>query len=346
MKLSDFDYELPRELIAAYPPQDRPSAKLLFAERQTGKLSHHIFRDITSFLKKGDVLVLNNTKVVPARIFGQKATGGKIEIFLLEETEKENTWSVLLRPGGRVRKGAMLSMGSNGTSLEAEVLDDPRKDSGERFVKFNGTSIREKLEQIGHIPLPPYIDRPDTEVDREMYQTVFAEKEGAVASPTAGLHFDKALLETLKQQGVEIVFVTLHVSYGTFQPLACENLAEQRMHEERFEVSEAAAKQINRAVEEGRRIIACGTTSVRTLESAAGPDGKITAQQRKTRLFIYPPYSFKVVKGIITNFHLPKTSLLCLISAFMGHENLIRAYQEAIAAGYHFFSYGDAMLIL
>jgi S-adenosylmethionine:tRNA ribosyltransferase-isomerase len=354
MKLSDFDYELPKEQIAFYPPKDRSSAKMLFADRHSGKISHHTFRDITSFLKKGDVLVLNNTKVLPARLFGQKQTGGRVEILLLEEKDG-NAWKVLLRPGGRVKKGAILSLGDNGTRLEAQVLDDPHSDTGERAVQFNGTSVPEKLRKVGHMPLPPYIDRLDDEADRERYQTVFAEKEGAVASPTAGLHFDEALLETLKQQGIEIVFVTLHVGYGTFQPLVEEKLEDHRIHEEMFEVTEAAAESINRAMSEGRRIIACGTTSVRTLESAIdisssslspGERVRVRAQKSRTRLFVYPPYSFKVVQGMITNFHLPKTSLLCLVSAFMGHENLKKAYQAAIANDYYFYSYGDAMLIL
>ncbi len=352
MKLSDFDYFLPKELIAAFPPEDRPSAKLLRVARKTGEVAHDVFRSIVDLLKPGDVLVLNNTKVLPARLFGRKETGGLVELLLLKNSPNGNPrcWEALVRPNRRVKKNASLVFGSNGMTFEANVLDESRPDSGKRLIEFKEDSIQEKLEKFGHIPLPPYIDRPDTPIDRELYQTVFAQKPGAVASPTAGLHFDGALLQTLNAKGIEIVFVTLHVSYGTFQPVVAEDLSRHRMEEEEFEIAEDAANKINRALDENRRVIACGTTSVRTLESAVNPEtGRIKQQTGKTSLFIYPPYSFKVVQGLITNFHLPKSTLLLLVAAFLeegGRNKLFQLYEEAIRCHYRFYSYGDAMLIL
>lgn len=350
LTLKDFDYELPRELVAAYPPSERPSAGLLVVDRRSGGFSHHFFRDLVQFLKAGDVLVLNNTKVIPARIFGKKTTGGKVEVLLLKEKNGPGDceWEALLRPGGRIKKGNELSFGENGIRIQARVLDEPRPDSGERLLRFEGDplQVREILKAIGHIPLPPYIDRPDSPVDRELYQTVFAAKEGAVASPTAGLHFDWKLLQQIEKTGIEIVYITLHTSYGTFQPVTERELLERKLFAERFEISEAAAEKINRALSQNRRIIACGTTTVRALESAAVREGKVRAQVSETRLFIYPPYSFKIANGIITNFHLPKSSLLLLVSAFLGRGKLFSAYQEAIRSQYRFYSYGDAMVIL
>lgn len=342
--LSEFDYDLPKELIAAFPPEDRPSARLLHVSRQTGEFSHHVFRDIKSFLRAGDLLVLNNTKVRPARLFGKKVTGGVIEALLLKEVGG-GEWKTLLRPGGRIRKGTSVFFGENGTSLEAEVLDDPSSETGERHIRFikEPAEISAILKKIGHMPLPPYIDRPDTVQDREVYQTVFAEKEGAVASPTAGLHFDKALLQDLESMGVQTTYVTLHTGYGTFQPVTDENVEKRQLHSEEFEVTEETAKKINAALKEGRRVIACGTTSVRVLETVGIP---LRAIKGETRLFVYPPYDFKVVSGMITNFHVPKSSLLLLVAAFLGKEKMDAAYAEAIREKYRFYSYGDAMLIL
>lgn len=372
MQLSDFDYHLPTELIAAYPPKDRPSAKLLYVPRSGGDFSHHIVRDLPQFFQAGDVLVLNNTKVLPARLFGTKSTGGRVEALLLKEIASDQ-WETLLRPGGRIRKGMKILFGRGeaclAPAIEAEVLDDPAPDSGQRTIRFlNGN--RDMLRQIGHIPLPPYIDRPDTEIDREMYQTVFAKNEGAVASPTAGLHFDEPLLNALQQKGVEIVYVTLHTSYGTFQPIAEEDISKHRMFAEEFEVTQEAANKINQALDENRRIIACGTTTVRTLETCANPHPgplpkrergnndtpspslrekagmRVQAGKGRTRLFVYPPYEFKIVKGLITNFHLPKSSLLLLVAAFAGMDRMFAAYDEAIRHQYRFYSYGDATLIV
>ena len=343
--LKDFDYELPPELIASRPLADRAAAKLLTIDRKTGTFSHHLFRNIPDFLSPGDLLVLNDTKVIPARIFGCKRTGGKVEALLLKE-EKYGQWEVLLRPGGRIKKGSVLQFGENGVRLEAEVLDDARPDSAGRSLRFSPSAVKEMLERIGHMPLPPYINRPDTEADKTDYQTIFARNPGAVASPTAGLHFDAALLDALVQKGIEIVTVTLHVGYGTFQSITCEDLSLHQMFEEEFEITESAAEKINRALSENRRIVACGTTCVRTLESAVERDGRVRPQKSKTRLFIYPPYEFKVVRGLITNFHLPKSSLLLLAAAFLGPEKLFKAYREAIRKRYRFYSYGDAMVIL
>lgn len=342
--LADFNYPLPPELIAAHPPDDRPSARLLHIERSTGVISHHTFRDVTQFLQKGDVLVLNNTKVRPARLYGRKESGGNVEALLLKEGAP-GEWSALLRPGGRIKKGMTLIFGEGIFQMEAEVMDDAA-DTAQRSLKFWDRDFKEKLDKIGHIPLPPYIDRPDSARDREMYQTVFAEKEGAVASPTAGLHFDQALLRTLEAQGVELVYVTLHIGYGTFQSVSTLDLSKHKMFSEDYEVLPEAAAALNRALSEKRRIIACGTTSVRTLESAADASGRIQAGINETRLFIYPPYEFKVIRGLITNFHLPESTLLCLVAAFMGKEHMDAAYAEAIRRKYHFYSYGDAMAIL
>ncbi len=350
MNISDFDYHLPKELIAAFPTEDRPSARLLQVDRSTGAISHHIFRDLGQFLRPGDLLVLNNTKVIPARLFGRKPTGGSVETLLLRNTGG-NRWEALMRPNRRIKKGAWIIYGSNGSELKAQVLDGARQDSGQRTLEFDEDGALEKIRRMGRIPLPPYLDRPDTDLDREMYQTVFASREGAVASPTAGLHFDRNLLSSLAEQGIEIAYVTLHVSYGTFQPIATDCVEEHRMEEEEYEITEQAAMQINDALQNGRRVIACGTTSVRTLESAVDIQGHVAPGRGKTALFIYPPYRFRIVQGLITNFHLPKSSLLLLVAAFLGPgqghiaEKLIAVYQSAVRSGYRFYSYGDAMLI-
>ncbi|MDP3920938.1 MAG: tRNA preQ1(34) S-adenosylmethionine ribosyltransferase-isomerase QueA [Candidatus Omnitrophota bacterium] len=345
LTLSDFDYTLPQELIAEYPVRERTQARLLRVERGSGELSHSRFSELSQFLKAGDVLVLNNTKVFPARIFGRKSTGAKVEVVLLERAEGRS-FEALVKPSGRIRKGSHIQFGENGSRMEAEVTDEAREGSGVRSLEFRDANFRECLEQIGHMALPPYIRRADTPEDRENYQTVFAEKEGAVAAPTAGLHFDCDLLSQLWGLGVEIVFVTLHVGYGSFQPVVVEDVSSHRMFAEYFEVSEETAACLNRARESGRRIIACGTTSARALESAVGEDGRLKAKKEKTRLFVYPPYEFRCVDGLITNFHLPKSTLLLLVSAFVGREKLFNAYEVAIRERYRFYSYGDAMLIL
>lgn len=343
--LSDYDFDLPAGLIAQYPAKDRTSARLLFASLKGG-YSHYTFRDISRLLVKGDVLVLNDTKVIPARLKGLKDTGAQVEVFLLKE-ESDGLWEALVKPSGRIKKGSFISLG-NRDSLRAEVLDDPRKDSGVRRIRFpGGAETRKAVWEVGHIPLPPYICRDDNAEDREYYQTVYAQKEGAVAAPTAGLHFDEKLLDELRSNGIEIVYVTLHTGYGTFQPVQTENLTDHRMFYEDYEIGAETARAVTKAKSEGRRIIACGTTVVRALESAAEDNGPgLIIGRGSTNLFVYPPYRFKIISGLITNFHLPKSSLLMLVAAFLGYERLKAAYEEAVKKEYRFYSYGDAMFIL
>ncbi|MFA6600318.1 MAG: tRNA preQ1(34) S-adenosylmethionine ribosyltransferase-isomerase QueA [Candidatus Omnitrophota bacterium] len=345
MNLSDFDYALPKELIALRPAKERAAARLFAVDRKTGEWRHQIFRDLPNFLSAGDVLVLNDTKVIPARLFARKPTGGQVEAFLTKRIS-ERRWNALIRPGRRVRGGMTIYFNRDGVTLQATVLDESTADSGERVLEFAQGTTFDQIKAVGHVPLPPYINRPDEPGDRENYQTVFAREEGAVASPTAGLHFDQGLLDKLRTLGVEIVTVTLHVGYGTFQTILTEDLSKHRMHEEEFEVTEAAAESVNRAKTENRRIIACGTTVVRALETCADESGRVAARRGATRLFITPPYRFKVPSGMITNFHLPKSSLLLLVGAFLGWDKTLSAYREAIRRRYHFYSYGDAMLIV
>lgn len=349
MRLSDLDYPLPKEKIALFPENDRPSAKLLCVDRSSGACTHRVFRDLPELLKPSDVLVLNNTKVLPARIFGKRETGGKVEALLLKDLG-ENVWEALLKPGGRIKDGARIMFGE----LAGVVMDPAESDSGMRRIRFDGENIKERIRRLGHVPLPPYIDRPDIELDRNMYQTVFAEKEGAVASPTAGLHFDEDLLSKIRKKGVEIVPITLHVSYGTFQPIVAENIDQHKMFEEEYEITDDAAARINRAKKEGRRVVVCGTTCVRTLESAAAlstPGVKsistpgVNAGKGRTSIFIHPPYEFRVVDALITNFHMPRSTLLAMVAAFLGYEKMMNAYNTALDSGYRFASYGDAMFI-
>ncbi|MBI4550510.1 MAG: tRNA preQ1(34) S-adenosylmethionine ribosyltransferase-isomerase QueA [Candidatus Omnitrophica bacterium] len=350
MRLSDFDYALPAERIAQEPVLDRTQARLMVLDRATGRIEHRRFKDLAEYLRPGDCLVLNDTRVIKARFFGRKKTGGKVEILLLKD-QGQHEWEVLLRPGGRLKQGAEIVLDENGVELRALVLEGPRQDSGLRRIRFFGTDdIDRALDALGRVPLPPYIDRPDTEIDRELYQTVFAARRGAVASPTAGLHFDRALLDDLGARGVEQVFITLHVGYGTFQPVALEEIERHRMHPEEYFISPESSEAVSRALSEGRRIVACGTTVVRTLEATVRPDAKgspmIPAESGLASLFIHPPFEFRTVGAMITNFHLPRTTLLMLVSAFAGTDRIRAAYQEAISEGYRFYSYGDAMLIL
>jgi len=345
MRLSDLDYPLPKKKIALFPTKDRPAAKLLCVDRASGVCLHKIFRDLPGLLKPTDLLVLNNTKVLPARLFGRKPTGGRVEALLLKKLE-EDTWEALLKPGGRINDGSILTFSQDRTVLEAKVASYPVPGSGKRLLKFQGPWVKEKLRALGHIPLPPYIDRPDQPEDHETYQTVFAKEEGAVAAPTAGLHFDEPLLRELTGMGVEIADVTLHVSYGTFQPITVEHIEEHRMFEEEYEISSETARKINAAKRAGRRIIVCGTTCVRALESSVDQAGKLIAQNGKTSIFIYPPYDFKIVDGLITNFHMPKSTLLAMVAAFLGFKKLMDAYNTALKENYRFASYGDAMLII
>ena len=339
LRLSDFDYNLPEDLIAQTPADDRERSRLLVLDRTTGDVSHKIFSDIETLLVPGDLLVLNDTKVFPCRIPAKKAGGGKAEIFLLEE-KGINLWHALVRGGIDVGKRAALAAG-----IEVEVVAEAGE--GIKLVRILGVpDIRARLDELGRTPLPPYIKREPVARDVGRYQTVYARREGAVAAPTAGLHFTPALLQRLQDRGVETAMITLHVGPGTFQPVRSTNIAEHRMHPERFNIPVEAARRIGRARSEGRRIIAVGTTSVRTLETSAQDDGNIRAGQGTSELFIYPGYRFRIVGGMITNFHLPKSTLLMLVAAFAGRESMLNAYRAAIEQRYRFYSYGDAMLIV
>jgi S-adenosylmethionine:tRNA ribosyltransferase-isomerase len=342
MNLKDFDYNLPEELIAQYPLTPRDSSRLLILNRQTDKIIHTNFFNIIEYLDEGDVLVLNNTKVIPARLYGEKTTGGKVEVLLLEERE-HGIWNALLNPSGRVKKGMFLNFQNE---LSCEILDNPGNGIG-RLLKFGErNNFWQKLERIGHIPLPPYIKRPPEENDAKTYQTVFAQKQGAVAAPTAGLHFTPELLKKVQKKGIEIFSVTLHVGYGTFNPVKVDDITQHKMHREFFKIDAETAQSITQAKKDGRRIVACGTTTVRALESAAKESGFLQAYEGCTDIFIYPPYAFKVVDALITNFHFPRSTLLMLVSAFTGREKIVQAYEEAMQQKYRFFSYGDAMLIV
>ncbi|MFZ5802183.1 MAG: tRNA preQ1(34) S-adenosylmethionine ribosyltransferase-isomerase QueA [Candidatus Omnitrophota bacterium] len=345
MKISDFDYELPEGRIASQPLKDRPAARLVFVPRQGGELRHGSFREIPSIFRAGDVLVLNDTQVIPARLLGKRETGGKLEIFLLARLEKQE-WEALIRPSERVHKGQEFEFGRFGDKLRVRVLDEHVPGSVKRRVILADNEYLPALRKVGHVPLPPYIRRSDTPEDREFYQTVFARAPGAVAAPTAGLHFDKFLLKQIEDIGVKIVYVTLHVSYGTFQPVKVENVEDHQMFEEFCEISEDAAEAIMRARAERGRVFACGTTVVRTLESAAAEDGSVRPFKGTTRIFIYPGYRFRAVDALITNFHLPRSTLLLLTAGFLGsRERLLEVYREAIRLQYRFYSYGDAMVI-
>jgi S-adenosylmethionine:tRNA ribosyltransferase-isomerase len=343
MKVSDFDYKLPKELIAKFPVEPRDSARLMVLYRDSGKIEHRIFRDIAEYLKEGDVLVLNDTKVIPARLFGRLETGGKVELLLIRQP-LPNVWEVMAKPARKLKEGKRIIFDE-----ELEGIVKGYAGEGKRLVEFNvkgNKDFMEKLEEVGHIPLPPYIEREERPEDRKKYQTVFAQKPGAVAAPTAGLHFTKELLEKLKSKGVIIKTVTLHVGPGTFKPVKVEKVEEHKMDYETYNVPEETAYEINKAKEEGRRVVAVGTTVVRTLESAADEKGKVKAGEDSTNLFIYPGYKFKVIDALITNFHLPRSTLIMLVSAFAGRERILNAYREAVKEGYRFYSYGDAMFIV
>ncbi|SNR74591.1 tRNA preQ1(34) S-adenosylmethionine ribosyltransferase-isomerase QueA [Desulfurobacterium atlanticum] len=342
MKVSLFDYELPEELIAKEPAEPRDSARLLVLNRKTGEIEHRIFRDIIHYMNKGDVLVINNTKVIPARLIGKFPTGGSAEIFLVRQI-KENVWEVIGKPGRKLKPGKKVIFDEN---FYCEIVE--RKEEGKRIVEFfttDGEATLNKIYKIGKMPLPPYINREETEKDKEEYQTVFAKEEGAVAAPTAGLHFTAELLEKLKEKGVIIKEITLHVGLGTFKPVKVEEVEEHKMHYESYKVPKDTAIEIEKAKKEGRRVIAVGTTVVRTLETCFNEKGIATSLEGSTNLFIYPGYNFKVIDGLITNFHLPKSTLLMLVSAFAGRERILNAYEEAVKKRYRFFSYGDAMFI-
>lgn len=365
MRTSDFDYELPKELIAQYPAERRDESRLLVLGRADGSTEHRVFRDVIEHVRPNDVLVLNESAVIPARFIGRKrGSGGRVEMFLLRELS-QGVWEALVRPGARIRDGAVLEFGgargdgvggagvggvapAEGTSLTARVgrtLDDGKREVRLGVEGQDGDALPRALEELGRVPLPPYIDREPVAVDRERYQTVYARVPGAVAAPTAGLHFTDELMGRVEAAGGRFARIVLHVGLGTFRPVAAEDPSEHRMEEERFSVSDEAAGRINEARERGGRIVAVGTTSVRVLETIADETGRVEPRDGATRLFISPPHRFRAVDALITNFHLPRSTLLMLVSAFAGRERVLAAYCEAVRERYRFYSYGDAMLI-
>ncbi len=336
----DFYFDLPQELIAQDPLADRSSSRLLVLDKKTGAIEHKVFTDILDYLKAGDCLVLNNTKVIPARLIGTKAeTGASIEVLLLKRHEND-IWETLVKPGKKARQGAVIEFG--GGLLSGTVMDVVEE--GNRLIQFSYQGIFEEvLDQLGEMPLPPYITHKLE--DKNRYQTVYAKYNGSAAAPTAGLHFTEALLEKVQEMGVSIAYVTLHVGLGTFRPVKEENLINHHMHSELYQVSQQAADLINSTKAAGGRIVCVGTTSCRTIESAANSSGKVIAGSENTEIFIYPGHQFKVLDQLITNFHLPESTLIMLVSALAGRERVLNAYQAAVSERYRFFSFGDAMLI-
>lgn len=340
MKKSDFYFELPQELIAQDPLEDRSGSRLLILDKESGRIEHHIFRDIVDYLRPGDCLVLNNTKVLPARLMGVKEdTGASIELLLLKRRQ-DDVWETLVKPGKKAKPGTRITFGDG--CLTAEVLDVVEE--GNRLVRFSYEGIFEEvLDRLGEMPLPPYITHKLQ--DKNRYQTVYAKYDGSAAAPTAGLHFTKKLLREIEEKGVEIAYVTLHVGLGTFRPVKADNILEHHMHSEYYQVTKEAADKINRAKAQGYRVVCVGTTACRTVESAAREDGNLEECCGNTDIFIYPGYRFKVLDCLITNFHLPESTLVMLVSALAGREHVMEAYEEAIREKYRFFSFGDAMFI-
>ena len=340
MDVKDFDYELPEELIAQDPLEDRSSSRLMVLDRKTGDVEHRHFRDILDYLNPGDCLVINNTKVIPARLYGAKEdTQAKIEVLLLKRKEND-VWETLVKPGKKAKPGTRIVFGDG--LLVGEVIDVVEE--GNRLIQFHYDGIFEEiLDQLGQMPLPPYITHQLQ--DKHRYQTVYAKYDGSAAAPTAGLHFTKELLSAVKEKGVDIAEVTLHVGLGTFRPVKVENVLDHHMHSEFYMVSAEAAEKINHAKESGHRVISVGTTSTRTLESAADESGRLKETSGWTEIFIYPGYQFKVIDALITNFHLPQSTLVMLVSALAGREHVLDAYKLAVQEKYRFFSFGDAMLI-
>ncbi len=340
MKTSDFYYDLPKELIAQSPLSDRSASRLMHLSLKDGSIEHRHFTDILDYLKEGDCLVINDTKVIPARLYGHKEdTGAVIEILLLKRKEND-IWECLVKPGKKARPGAKISFGDG--CLKGEIIDVVEE--GNRLIKFTYEGIFEEiLDRLGEMPLPPYITKKLE--DKNRYQTVYAKHEGSAAAPTAGLHFTKELLEQVKAKGVKIAHVTLHVGLGTFRPVKVEDVTEHHMHSEFYVVEPEQAELINQTKKNGGRVISVGTTSCRTLESASGEDGTLKAGNGWTDIFIYPGYHFKMIDGLITNFHLPESTLLMLVSALAGKERIMHAYEEAVKEKYRFFSFGDAMFI-
>lgn len=341
MNVSDFNFDLPQELIAQDPLEDRSSSRLLVLNKETGDIRHKKFTDLLSYLRKGDCLVINDTKVIPARLYGVKEdTEAKIEVLLLKRKEHD-LWETLVKPGKKARPGTVISFG--GGILKGTVIDVAEE--GNRLIRFSYEGIFEEiLDRLGQMPLPPYITHELK--DKNRYQTVYAKHDGSAAAPTAGLHFTEELLEEIRNMGVCVAHVTLHVGLGTFRPVKVENIQDHHMHSEFYVVEAQEAEKINRTKREGGRVICVGTTSCRTLESAAGEDGIVKAGSGWTDIFIYPGYRFKVLDCLVTNFHLPESTLVMLVSALAGREHVLRAYEEAVREKYRFFSFGDAMLVV
>lgn len=340
LKKSDFYFDLPEELIAQDPLEDRSSSRLLVLDKETGETSHHIFKEVINYLNPGDCLVLNNTKVIPARLIGHKEdTGAAIEVLLLKRKEND-IWETLVKPGKKCKPGTKIVFGEG--LLHATVLETV--EDGNRLIRFSYEGIFEEiLDRLGEMPLPPYITHKLQ--DKNRYQTVYAKYEGSAAAPTAGLHFTKELLRQIEEKGIDIAYVTLHVGLGTFRPVKVDNILEHHMHSEFYQVMKEAADKINKAKKEGHRVICVGTTSCRTVESATDENGMVKEGCDNTEIFIYPGYKFKVLDALITNFHLPESTLVMLVSALAGREHILNAYEEAIREKYRFFSFGDAMLI-
>ncbi|HVP79920.1 MAG TPA: tRNA preQ1(34) S-adenosylmethionine ribosyltransferase-isomerase QueA [Thermodesulfobacteriota bacterium] len=342
MRIEEFDYHLPPSLIAQYPPPQRGETSLMILDRQTGEIEHQAFQDITEYLRAGDLLVLNNTRVLPARLIGKKETGGRIEMLLIPSWNgTKGEWRALIKGTRKVKPGARVRFEPE---IDGEI--EEIKDGKGRVAFSCRGEVTELLQKIGHIPLPPYIKRPDEPLDRERYQTIFAERDGSIAAPTAGLHFTHALLQLLEENGVRTTMITLHVGIGTFSPVKARDIEDHVLEAEWIEISKETAREIEAAKARGGRVISVGTTTTRALESFSDGKGGVRSGKGMSSLFIYPPYPFRVIDGLITNFHLPKSTLIMLVSAFAGKEALMRAYQEAVSRKYRFYSYGDAMLIL
>ena len=349
MRVDAFDFDLPADLIAQTPPAERGTSRLLKLGRHDGTITHHGFENLPALLEPGDVLVVNDTRVFPARLIGQRLPGGgAAECFLVRPAEDAGCWVALVHPGQRLKPGSRMRFERDGHVVEAEVVS--QHFHGRRVVRLwtpDGLPVHDAIHAVGHMPLPPYVKRDDTASDRDRYQTVYARVEGSIAAPTAGLHFTPALFDALTARGIERATVTLHVGYGTFQPVRAEDVDEHQMEAERFDVPPATAALLTRALRERRRIVAVGTTTTRTLESLVrSEDGTVQAQSGETALFIRPGHQFTIVSGLVTNFHLPRSSLLMLVSALAGREHVLAAYREAIEQRYRFYSYGDAMLVL
>lgn len=342
MRLEEFDYDLPKSLIAQYPTPQRGESRLMVLNRQQGTITHCSFKNLIEFLSPGDLLVMNNTRVLPARVIGKKETGGRIELLLIPSWNgSESHWEALVKNLGKTKGKVRIHFDSNLIGELGEI-----KNGRGKITFSDGKLVESLLKKSGHIPLPPYIKRDDEPLDRERYQTVFAEKEGSIAAPTAGLHFTQPLLQALREKGIKSTFLTLHIGPGTFTPVKTEEIEQHQMEQEWVEISEETATMITDAKQEGKRVIAVGTTTTRALESFSNAEGRLFAGQQKVSLYIYPPYRFRVVDGLITNFHLPKSTLILLVSAFAGREFILKAYREAVQEKYRFYSYGDAMLII